>query len=69
MGLALLKIGRTKTTASVLLFHSLWSHLMAEYEIEVLGVVLIGVFQYLRCTRNKQPFITYYTVHNVLTIN
>jgi hypothetical protein len=34
---------------------------MAEYEVEVLGVVLVGVFQYLRCTRNKQPFITYCT--------
>ena len=31
---------------------------MAEYEVEVLGVVLVGVFQYLRCNRNKEPFIT-----------
>jgi hypothetical protein len=36
---------------------------MAEYEVEVLGVVLVGVFQYLRCTRRKEPFITYFTVH------
>jgi hypothetical protein len=60
MGLALLKIGRTKTTTSVLLFHSLRSHLMAEYEVEVLGVVLVGVFQYLGCARSKEPFFTFF---------
>jgi hypothetical protein len=38
---------------------------MTEYEIEVLGVVLVGVFQYLRCARNKEPFVTYFTLHSL----